>query len=347
VLWERGTLRDLGTFGGYYGYTNDMNNSDQLTGFATNGVSDPYPLGAFCNNFPLGEQMRAFISLGVKMKDIGTLGGPDSCGEHDNQAGDVAGQSYTSNYPNGDTGFPTQDPFLYKSGKMTDLGSLGGTVGESAAINDRGQVAGDSMLAGNSIQHPFLSSGEALKDLGTLGGNNGSADWMNNAGHVVGAADLPGSATHDAYLWKHGVMHDLGTQDGDPCSHAIAVNSKDQVVGGSTDCSNFLHAFLWQKGVMTDLNSFVPPSSNVVLTQATAINESGEITLQGVLPDGSFHAVLLIPCGNGQKGCLDARSSARRSQATAGSAVRSMLRASAQMRDRYGLLDALRHLERR
>lgn len=347
VLWENGNLADLGTFGGDYGYTNDMNGHDQLTGFATNGVSDPYPIGNFCNNFPLGEQLHAFVSRGAKPKDIGTLGGPDSCGEHVNQAGDVAGQSYTNNYPNSSTGFPTQDPFLYRNGKMIDLKSLGGVVGEAAAIDDSGEVAGTSDLAGDVNAHAFLWQRGTLLDLGTLGGSNSAADWMNEAGHVVGDADLPGSKTHDAFLYRHGVMNDLGTQDGDPCSHGIAVNSKDQVVGGSTDCSNFLHAFLWQKGSMIDLNSFVPPSSNVVLTEGIAINDAGEIAVQGVLPDGTSHAVLLIPCGERDSACNDAHSTVRRSTSTVRAAVRAMPWVAARMRDRNNLLDALQRSKRR
>jgi probable HAF family extracellular repeat protein len=347
VLWERGNLHDLGTFGGYYGYTNDINNKDEQTGFATNGVSDPYPLGNFCNNFPMGEQMHALLSRRTVAKDIGTLGGPDSCGEHLNQAGDVAGQSYINNYPNSSTGFPTQDPFLYKSGKMTDLGTLGGVVGTSAAVNDSGEVAGTSDLVGDATAHAFSWRNGHLRDLGTLGGANSGSDWMNNAGHVVGSADLASSGIHHAFLWTHDAMKDLGTQDGDPCSHAVAVNSKDQVVGGSSDCHTFLHAFLWQKGTMIDLNSFVPSSSNVVLTQGTAINERGEITAQGVLPDGSSHAVLLIPCGERAAECDSARSNVRHSLAARPNSRTMPWIASRMLQDRYSLLDALHRSKRR
>jgi hypothetical protein len=47
---------------------------------------------------------------------------------------------------------------------------------------------------------------------------------------------------------------------------------------------------------MTDLNAFVPSSSALTLTQATFINDSGEITAEGVLPNGDQRAVLLLPC---------------------------------------------------
>ena len=101
-------------------------------------------------------------------------------------------------------------------------------------------------------------------------------------------------------------MTDLGTQDGDPCSLALSINSGGQIVGGSTDCKTLLngHAFLWEHGgPMVDLNSFVPASSNLTLTVATLINDRGEIAVQGVLPDGDTHAVLLIPCEGDDDGC--------------------------------------------
>jgi probable HAF family extracellular repeat protein len=149
-----------------------------------------------------------------------------------------------------------------------------------------------------------------------LGGNNGQANWLSDAGDVVGKADLPGPLpqTHDAFLWKNGVMTDLGTQDGDPCSNALNINSKGQIVGGSSDCFTFLHAFLWEHGgPMIDLNTFVPPDSDLTLTEATFINDRGEIGAQAVLPNGDSHAVLLIPCGEGTEGCREAANAATQS----------------------------------
>jgi uncharacterized membrane protein len=64
----------------------------------------------------------------------------------------------------------------------------------------------------------------------------------------------------------------------------------------ATDCSNFLHAFLWENGHMTDLNLFVPFGSGLILTQATFINDRGEIAAEGMLSNGDLRAVLLIPC---------------------------------------------------
>jgi probable HAF family extracellular repeat protein len=257
-------------------------------------------------------QVRALLWQGGAIQDLGTLGGPDSCAVFINQRGQVAGYSYTSSTPNPGTGIPTIDAFLWEDGRMLDLGTLGGTLVFTGGLNEGGQAVGISTLPGDSTFHPFLSHRGVLSDLGTLGGNMGAANSLNDSDEVVGQADLPGSKAHHAFRWRQGVMTDLGTQDGDPCSEALSINSRGQIVGGSKDCNTFLHAFLWEEGgPMIDLNSFVPASSDLTLTVATLINDRGEIAVQGVLPDGDTHAVLLIPCEgdhSDNEGCEDAKS---------------------------------------
>ncbi len=60
---------------------------------------------------------------------------------------------------------------------------------------------------------------------------------------------------------------------------------------------------------MIDLNAFVPPDSDLTITDGHTINDSGEITASGMLPNGDFHAILLFPCGSNPSdsdGCRDA-----------------------------------------
>jgi probable HAF family extracellular repeat protein len=316
VFWHRGGITDLGTLeGGFQSIANAVNNSGQVVGFATNTIFDPFSFFPF----PGATQARAFLWQKGAMQDLGTLGGPDANAVSINERGQIAGQSYTNSAPNAvlDTcgGFgvnvPTEDPFIWKDGKMTDLGTLGGTCGLVTAQNNRGQVVGQSDLAGDVTFHPFLWDGRALRDLGTLGGNTGLPNWINDAGIIVGKADLPGATpqNHDAVLWKDGAVVDLGTVSGDSCANAYYVNSSGQVVGTSEDQELCLiptgeHAFLWENGgSMVDLNTLIPSDSSLQLTFAFAINNRGEIAGLGV-PAGCApqdvefcgHAYLLIPC---------------------------------------------------
>ena len=78
------------------------------------------------------------------MQDLGTLGGPDSGPYAINQRGQVAGLLATSWAVSPTTGLPTIDPFFWDGNKMVDLGTFGGTYGLAVALNNRGQVIGNS-----------------------------------------------------------------------------------------------------------------------------------------------------------------------------------------------------------
>jgi probable HAF family extracellular repeat protein len=228
------------------------------------------------------------------MQDLGTLGtGADALAITMNEAGQVAGLSFTNDVP-------VTDPFLWENGKMIDLGGLGGTnsdVFEGPFMNNRGQVVGDSNLAGDVYSHPYLwTKPGPMQDLGTLGGNYGEANWVNDDGEVVGWATNAGDQAVLAFFWSKGRMINLGTVDGDSCSAAWGLNEKHQVVGASGDCNQNLHAFLWEESSTVELNTLIPPDSGVQLNYATHINERGEITVVGELPNGNNQGFLLIPC---------------------------------------------------
>ena len=298
VVWKDGQIINLGTLGGNQSFGFSIKNRGQAGGVALNAIPDPFSL------FGLGTQTRAFLWQHGVMQDLGTLGGPDAVPGNINERGQVCGNSYTNSTPNQNTGIATLDPFLWDLGRMIDLGTLGGTIGSSTYLNERGQVAGTSNLAGDLTFHPSLWSGGVLTDLGTLGGDNGQPSWLSDDGDVVGKADLPGSQTHDAFLWRPGIMTDLGTVDGDPCSNALAINSSGQSVGGSRNCSSFSHAFIWEDGgPMVDLNSLVSPSDGLQLLSAQYVSDRGEISGDAALPNGDARAFLLIPDGDCDSEC--------------------------------------------
>ena len=290
VVWNEGQIVDLGTLeGGYESLANDINKRGQVIGNSQNAIPDPFGYG--------GVQTRAVLWQNGTMEDLGTLGtGNDAITSFLNDRGQIAGWSYTNSMPNPVTGIPTQHPYFWDNGKMLDLGTLGGTVGAPNTLNNQGQVAGFSNVAGDVFSHPFLwTKPGPMQDLGTFGGNFGSAFWINDAGEVVGLASLPADQVFHAFLWKDGVMTDLGTLKGDPLSVALGVNSKGQVVGNSGTPSS-VRGFLWENGRMFDLNTLVSPKSKLNLYFPTIINDRGEIAGQGQLPNGDIHVFVLIPC---------------------------------------------------
>ncbi len=81
VIWKDGELLDLGTFGGNDASASWMDDRGQVAGFALNDISDPFSLfGFFFNGSSNSTQTRAFLWENGKMKDLGTLGGPECPG---------------------------------------------------------------------------------------------------------------------------------------------------------------------------------------------------------------------------------------------------------------------------
>jgi probable HAF family extracellular repeat protein len=322
VVWEDGKIRNLGTFGGNFSAAASINSRGQVAGFALNAIPEPLSMFAVVLGGPsAGTQTRAFLWEKGEMRDLGTLGGADARGIFVNESGEVAGYSYTNSTPNATTGFPTTDPFLWKNGRMIDLGTLGGTFGLPNALNNHGQVVGQSNLPGDQPGNfdPFLWDGEKLIDLFTtsIGGNPLTANAINDAGEIVGTAFFPNQQVPHAYLWKNGVAKDLGTVNGDCFSEAFAINSRGQVVGQSFSCvTQLVRTFLWDNGTMIDLNVFVPPGSGLELVEAIAINDRGEIAGDLLPPSCTGnpqgqdvlcgHAYVLVPCDEDEmdsKGC--------------------------------------------
>jgi probable HAF family extracellular repeat protein len=309
VFWRGEQIRDLGTLGGVFSLATGITDDAEVVGMATIDQT-PDPFGPLS---PWPSPTHPFIWKQDKMIDLGTLGGPDAfIGSGCVNQGLAVGGSLTSSIPDPATGFPPMRPFAWGSGKMIDLGTLGGNFGFAQCGNDRGQVIGTSSLAehpfacftGEPGCHPFLWERGTLKDLGTLGGDNGIPIWINDAGDIVGEADVTDNQARHAFLWRKGIMTDLGSLGDD--SHATAINSKGQVVGwffisGRTK-PPFRHAFIWENdGSMVDLNMLIPSNSGLELVAADNVNERGEIVGVGVpagcFPDFCGHLFLLIPCG--------------------------------------------------
>ena len=132
---------------------------------------------------------------------IVTLGGGDHAthlDHHPNRPGAAAGEP-DRRPGDGRRGGGTR----YRPAPGHHLGTLGGvyTLSEARAVNDRGQVVGDSSPAGLGPEHAFLWEQGRMRDLGTLGGLISDATDINNHGWIVGASDVPGGDFH-AVLWR-------------------------------------------------------------------------------------------------------------------------------------------------
>ena len=186
---------------------------------------------------------------------------------------------------------------------MIDVGTLGGHGGFAAALNNHGEVVGNSNTAGDTGTHPFFWSNGVITDLGTFGGNFGDGNDLNDNGEVVGDGYFPGDQVRHAFLWSHGKKKDLGVLPGDKCSTASAINSSGQVVGLSGMCGFGIRAFIWERGEMANLNDLVFPKSDVILVEPTVISDDGKIGVNGLPPgctngDVCGHPYLLIPDGD-------------------------------------------------
>jgi probable HAF family extracellular repeat protein len=116
-----------------------------------------------------------------------------------NASGHVGGSSTTS---------PTTPDFafLYRAGKMTNLGTLGGVASFAYAINDSDLVTGFTYLPGNLYAPAFLyTPGKGMVDVNTLTPSNSgwTLDYgfaINDAGQITGRGENHALGQQDAFL---------------------------------------------------------------------------------------------------------------------------------------------------
>ncbi len=181
---------------------------------------------------------------------------------------------------------------LYRDGKMTYLGTLRNAItntddvylstlpnrsSKATAINDKGQIVGQSMTDGN-IKRAFLWENGTMRELTELGRGESTACDINNAGCIVGEMQTHGRWRR-AFSLYNGTLTNLGTLHGckDFNYEASAVNDKFQIVGTAYN-ANKRTAFIYENKTMS-----VPPSitqsngNRSFMAKAYDINNHGDI----------------------------------------------------------------------
>jgi probable HAF family extracellular repeat protein len=167
----------------------------------------------------------------------------------------------------------------------TDLGALsGGGDSFSTSVNNSGQVAGFSSVAGGYRNATLWD--ETLRKL--PGGGDYSEGWgINDRGQVAG---ISWSSTNDdltrATVWDGSMAMNLGMVPGADASHARAINNSGQVAGwATTDGSS--RATIWNGTTATQLGA-VPGAD---ASYGRAINNHGQVAGWSTT-DGNSHATL-------------------------------------------------------
>jgi probable HAF family extracellular repeat protein len=266
LLWQNGTITDLGTLGGNQAIAFGINAAGHIMGTAMTAS---------------GSREVFFYANGV-MQDTGvsTIGWENS-GINDEDEIVGIDSSYHA--------------FLLSNGVFEDLGTLGGSESQAQHINNAGQIVGFADTASSGAA--FIWQNGSMAALPLLSGTNaGSAQCINASGQIVGTIWFSSGGAYHTCVWPapNSAPIDLGTLGG-LTSYGTGINSAGVAVGRADTSTGASHAFIWdQTHGMRDLNTLIPANSGWVLDIAQAINDAGMIVAHGIGPNGVTHALLLI-----------------------------------------------------
>jgi probable HAF family extracellular repeat protein len=206
---------------------------DMLPGSRVNGAVAINQAGDIAGwaNGRLGDE--SFLWSGGQVTALGSLGGSSTRVLGMNNGGQIVGWSSVVD-------FTPAHAFLYRDGKMFDLGTGSGNGSSANAINDQGLIVG-TIAYPNSVRHAMLYADGQMTDLGTLGGSMAQALAINNAGVIVGTSDTTPVGGVRAFVYMNGRMQnlnalaDLASAGVENLQEAFAINNRGAILchGGS------------------------------------------------------------------------------------------------------------------
>src|SRR5579862_6285453 len=260
VLWQNGKLIDLRTPAGFpYSYGSSINNKGEILGTFSPDLTGAHLTIVIWKN---GKTQR--INLPNQKSEGLTLF---------NDQDDIVG----NDKPGGELSSPRA--FLIHQGKLVVLSPLrsGDSAGATAVANAKsGQMP---LIIGISGTTPIVWRDGKPQALPTP--LYGQAQAINDAGVIVGECLSSRKGPAHPCFWRNGALHDVASTPTENGS-AMAVNNHLQIVGFFLPAkSTPLRASLWEHGHQINLNDCIPPGSGWVLTQASGINDRGEIIGDG------------------------------------------------------------------
>ena len=304
-------VTNLASLGGTVSRGNSINNRTWVSGYS---------------NLSGNQSRHASLWLNGSLLDLGTLGGSNSsvAWPVKNDSGLIAGIAQTDTpdplgeawscaafFPGATATGPTCLGFVWQSGVMTALPTLGGNNGFATGANNHGQVVG---WAENTVHDPtcvppqvlqfraviWASDGSQIHELPPLPGDtSGAATAINDKGQIVGISGTCDQAVGrftaaHSVLWENGTVTNIGDLGGVAWNTPMAINQNGDVVGfagqpGDDPDNPQLHAFLWTRhDGIKDLGAL--PGD--VYSEAHGINERRQIVGISCDAAGSCRAFL-------------------------------------------------------
>jgi probable HAF family extracellular repeat protein len=220
--------------------------------------------------------LQAFIwEPALGMQGLGALPG-----DNGSQAFAINNRGQVVGYSSGPQGIRA---FIWSRIRgMEPLGTLpGGRSSMAMAVSDPGYVVGRSDSSAGARAF-FWSATGGMVNLGALPGDSESqAMAVNDKATVVGFSG--NGAQSRAFVWRPASgMAALPSLQGGDVARALGVNTQEQIVGFSTAPDHAYRAVLWgADGKVRDLNAAISQPASVLLVEAQAINNRGQILVYG------------------------------------------------------------------